>query len=312
MDELADCSTFSGQPRALRDRLSTDGYLFFRGLLPADRALAAGNEIRTKLRSGGWPDAEETVSQTPVPLDPKERLHHAAFRDALSGPEFNQLAYLPPLSGLIESILGGEAFCYPLKIVRAAYPERTPGAARGRHIHCDYTVFGVQDMLTTWLPLMEIPLEMGGLAVRPGSHLGPPLRREVLGPDEPGWASTRYRPGDVLVFHCLTAHGALLNRSTALRLSGDFRWQRADQPAPARLVLGPDGRNQELFSRQFASEPWWKPVPSQTVLIPREEFVLGPAGPSHYFPVHPSWRQWRSPGARSTSPDSGEAVGEPA
>lgn len=296
VDELADSSTLSRQPEALRGRLAADGYLFFRGLLSAASVHAAADEIRSKLRNGGWLNVEGAASSTPVALDPKEGADDPAFRAALTGPAFNQLAYLPPLHDLIELILGEGCFCYPLKMLHAAYPERTPGVARGRHIHCDYTVFGVQDMLTTWLPLIEVPVELGGLAVRPGSQLGPPRRPDVLGPDESGWASTRYQPGDVLVFHCLTAHAALPNRSSALRLSGDFRWQRADQPAPARLVLGPDGRKRELFSRQFANEPWWKPVPSQTVLIPRDQFILGPAGPSRYFPVHPGWRQWRSQG----------------
>ena len=55
---------------------------------------------------------------------------------------------------------------------------------------------------------------------------------------EPGWATTSYEPGDAIIFHCLTPHAALPNRGSALRLSGDFRWQRPDQPAPAELVLG--------------------------------------------------------------------------
>ena len=41
--------------------------------------------------------------------------------------------------------------------------------APGPFVHCDYAVSGVQDMLTTWLPLMDIPPVLGGLAIRPGS-----------------------------------------------------------------------------------------------------------------------------------------------
>ena len=63
-------------------------------------------------------------------------------------------------------------------------------------------------------------------------HDGSDLFRQ----DERGWATTDYRAGDVLVFHCLTSHAALPNLDTSLRLSGDFRWQRPDQTAPAQLV----------------------------------------------------------------------------
>ncbi len=181
-------------------------------------------------------------------------------------------------------------------MLRAVYPERPPDVTRGRYVHQDYAVSGVQDMLTVWVPLTDIPVRRGGLAVRPGSHLGPPLRPHVLGQGERGWATTHYRPGDALVFHCLTAHAALPNRDTVLRLSGDFRWQRCDQTAPAQLVLGPAGGRRELFSRLFAREPWWQPVPGGLILSPRERLAAVPPAGSRFFAVHPAWRYWRPPG----------------
>ncbi len=150
-------------------------------------------------------------------------------------------------------------------------------------------------MLTTWVPLTDIPVRLGGLAVRPGSNLGPPLRPHVLGRGERGWATAHYPAGDALVFHCLTAHAALPNRDTMLRLSGDFRWQRSDQAAPAQLVLGPAGEH-ELFSRLFAREPWWQPVPGGLTLSPQELLAAIPPAPSRFFPVHRGWKHWRPPG----------------
>jgi ectoine hydroxylase-related dioxygenase (phytanoyl-CoA dioxygenase family) len=143
---------------------------------------------------------------------------------------------------------------------------------------------------------MDIPVRLGGLGVRPRSHLGPPQRPRVLSPAKRSWATTDYRAGDVLVFHCLTSHAALPNRGASLRISGDFRWQLAGQPAPAELVLGPAGRQWELFSRLFGREPWWEPVPAGLDLSPRAILAAIPPGPSRYFPVHPGWRYWRPPG----------------
>jgi hypothetical protein len=152
-------------------------------------------------------------------------------------------------------------------------------------------------MLTSWIPLMEIPVRIGGLAVQPGGHLWPPRPPRPLSGAEPGWATTSYEPGDVIIFHCLTPHAALPNTGSALRVSGDFRWQRADQPAPAELILGPNGRPPELFSRLFRHQPWWEPVPPGLVLHPRAQMAVVPPGPSRLVAVHPGWQYWRPPPA---------------
>ena len=72
-----------------------------------------------------------------------------------------------------------------MKVLRAVYPERPQARPRGRYIHYDYGVSGVQDMLTSWIPLTDIPVRIGGLAVRPGGHLGPPGRRARSGRPSP-------------------------------------------------------------------------------------------------------------------------------
>jgi len=294
VDELSPANALLGDPEALRRRLARDGYLFFRGLLPAAETRAAADDVRAALRQGGWIDDRGRASADRRALDSRDALGDPAFRAALVGPAFNRLPYLAELRQAIRAILGPQAFSYPAKVLRAVYPERPPGVARGRYVHQDYAVSGVQDMVTTWVPLTDIPVRLGGLAVRPGSHLGPPQRPHVLRPAERGWATTHYRAGDALVFHCLTSHAALPNREESLRLSGDFRWQRPDQPAPAQLVMGPGGQR-ELFSRLFARKPWWEPVPGGMPLIPRELLVAISPGPSRYFTVHPGWKNWRPP-----------------
>ncbi len=294
MDELSPANALLGDPEALRRRLARDGYLFFRGLLPAAETRAAADDVRAALHRGGWIDDRGHASADRRALNPRDALGDPAFRAALTSPGFNRLPYLAELRRAIRRILGPQAFSYPAKVLRAVYPERPPGVARGRYVHQDYAVSGVQDMLTTWVPLTDIPVRLGGLAVRPGSHLGPPQRPRVLGPRERGWATTDYRAGDALVFHCLTSHAALPYRDTSLRLSGDFRWQCPDQPAPAQLVIGPGGQR-ELFSRMFARKPWWEPVPGGMPLIPRERLAAISPGPSRYFTVHPGWKNWRHP-----------------
>jgi len=295
MDELADSMALRDDPAALGRQLAADGYLFFRGLLPAADVRAAADAVLAALRGGGWVDERGIPSAGRRALNVRDAFGDPAFRTAVTSPAFNRIPYLGQLRQLIRLILGPRAFSYPVKVLRAVYPERLPGVARGRYVHQDYAVSGVQDMLTTWVPLMEIPVQLGGLAVRRGSHLGPPLPPRVLGRDERGWATAHYQPGDALVFHCLTSHAALSNRSASLRLSGDFRWQRPDQVAPAQLVLAPGGRRRELYSRMFRRQPCWEPVPGELTLGQRDALVLMPPGPSRYFAVDPGWQRWQPP-----------------
>lgn len=173
-----------------------------------------------QLQGDGWTDERAIPSIQPRAVNSMDALTDPAFRAAMLGAAFNQVPYLPELRRIVRCVLGSGAFSYPAKVLRAVYPERPQARPRGRYIHYDYGVSGVQDMLTSWIPLMDIPPVLGGLAVQPGGHLGPPRRPRPLSRSEPGWASTSYEPGDVIIFHCLTPHAALPNQGWALRISG--------------------------------------------------------------------------------------------
>jgi ectoine hydroxylase-related dioxygenase (phytanoyl-CoA dioxygenase family) len=105
-------------------------------------------------------------------------------------------------------------------------------------VNCDYAVSGVADMLTSWMPLADVPVSLGGLAVLPGRHLNRPRRPWPLAGTEHGWTTTSHRAGDVIIFHCLTPHAALPNTACQLRLSAHFRWQDPGSPAPAEPIPG--------------------------------------------------------------------------
>ena len=300
--ELVDSLALQADQAGLRRRLAEDGYLFFRRLLrPAD-VQAAHDSVHAELTLGGWTRPTRRLAGPRRTKGMREALDDPSFRAALASRGLNRLAYLPALRGLVRLILGAGAFCYPVKVLRVEYPEHRSSVTRSRYVHQDFGISGVQDMLTTWLPLMDIPRLLGGLALLPGSHLGPPQRPRLLAADEPGWATTDFGPGDVLLFHCLTAHAALPNHADQIRFSADFRWQAADQPAPAELVLRPaaDGLSRrggqaELYSTLLAAEPWWEPVPSGLMLRSRREMAAAPPAPSRLFSVHPGWQRWREP-----------------
>src|ERR1700722_13752480 len=192
MDGAADSGGLAGDPAALRARLAADGYVFLRGLLPADPVRAAGERVAETLRAGGWTAAgSPRLSPAAGPL---EALADPSYRAAGTSVAFNALPYLAPLRATVRRILGPAAFSYPVKVLRAVAPESLSDRTTGRYIHRDYGGAGVQDMLTTWIPLADVPVELGGLALRPGGHRERPRRPRPLAADERGWGSTHHRP----------------------------------------------------------------------------------------------------------------------
>jgi hypothetical protein len=178
------------------------------------------------------------------------------YRQILADPGFNSIPFVSPLADVMARILGPSGFCYPMKVPRIVYPASLVPRQPGNVVHKDYR--SVQDMFTSWVPLGDVPRTLGGLAVLPGSHRHSQVRYRPLDRLEDGWLTADYEAGDVIVFHCLTTHAALPNHEDRMRLSGEYRWQLADRPAPRRMVIGPNGK--EIGSRLFAGAPWWHSV----------------------------------------------------
>ena len=284
--EFVDSSGLFGDWRALRERIASDGYVFMRGLLDPAMIEAVGRAGLTHLQGAGW----TAPAQDPVVAEPRTPVRAIKMRDAFGDPgyariladaAFNRVPFVSPLADLMAQILGPMGFCYPLKLPRVVYPTALVPHQPGNVVHKDYG--SVQDMFTSWVPLGAVPRTLGGLAVRPGSQHSVRVRYRPLDRLEPGWVTTDYQPGDVLVFHCLTTHAALPNHEDRMRFSAEYRWQLADQPAPRRLVMGPGGR--EIGSRMFGRSPWWHPVAQGLTLYDdggQDRQRVLPAAPSRF------------------------------
>ena len=284
--ELLDSANLADDGEALRHRIASDGYVFVRGLLDADMVRAVGTTGLGHLQDAGW----MALGGTPALAKPRRPIRAVRMRDAfgdlgyrriIADPGFNAIPFTSPLADLMAQILGPQGFCYPLKIPRVVYPSRLVPRQPGNFVHKDYG--SVQDMFTCWVPLGDVPHSLGGLALLPGSQHTSQVSPYPLTRLAPGWLTTDYRAGDVLVFHCLTTHAALPNREGRMRFSGEFRWQLADQPAPRRMVIGPNGR--EIGSLMFRRTPWWRSVTRGLVLTDAggvDEGAVLPAGPSRF------------------------------
>lgn len=237
---FTDSTGIAGDGAALRARLREDGYLFVRGVLDAAAVAVARQETLDALSKCGWL-AGGTEPADAVPAQPPRIEGFPEFWEGYVAIQrlesFHRLAHDPALLQLLRAVIDDDVLVHPRKIARISWPDcghTTPPHQDFRYIQ------GTADVLTVWTPLGRCPVDLGGLRVLRGSQaagLRPVMRARGAGglavesrDDDPDWVSIDYEPGDVVVFHSLTVHGALPNRTDRLRLSVDFRYQAVTEP----------------------------------------------------------------------------------
>jgi ectoine hydroxylase-related dioxygenase (phytanoyl-CoA dioxygenase family) len=223
-------------PEALRSQMRERGYLFFRGLVNRDRVLEARRDVLKILekhgvldKSGDLMEGQMQNGSTPTRRD-LIRFH----REINPLESFNALAHSDEMLGMLKRLIGGRVQVHTRKICRIKYPHDEYDIVCP---HQDYFyIRGAEDTYSAWLPLGDIDLSVGGLAVAPGSHRFGFLdhrkpedsRFSGVSPEDADrvWHRSDYAPGDVIIFHSLTLHRGLPNISNRVRLSVDYRYQR--------------------------------------------------------------------------------------
>lgn len=229
---------------ALRSRLDEDGYLYFEHLLDVERVRELRRAMLRVTRDLGWTEQSTMpLSQRCVvpPLREEFAEFIAGYQEIQKLQSFHELAHDPALMSMMRSVLGETAFPHPLKIARLAFPDHFEASTPP---HQDYpNNQGTQNLTATWIPVSDLPSQMGGLAILRGSHrygvlpmeghVGAGNRAAIIPPEmaeECRWVTTDYEMGDVLVFPSTTVHASLHNASEFfLRLSVDFRFQLEGQ-----------------------------------------------------------------------------------
>lgn len=227
---------------ALRQRLDRDGYLFVRGLLPAETILAVRARLLAKAAAGGWltPDrpVEDGIANPAAACkDPEERYMHV-FRGLWSDEELHRLRIHPRVGALFARIFGEKALPHPMFVQRNIFPQSgafdfTTG------VHQDRVHIGGATSYALWMPIGDCPREKGSLAVAAGSHKAGILETKVgsgaggmdIAVPIPGtWVTGAFKAGDALIFQDVTVHKALPNLTDEIRMSFDARFQPASQP----------------------------------------------------------------------------------
>lgn len=231
-----DATSLLGDARAIRDRASKDGYLFFRGLMPREEIATLRREVVAQCSRRRW------LEEGALPDDAIAHPHAAAraSRDELLllqadvqvHPAFAALRHDARIADILAAVFGVRAAAGYGDVCRLVFPRDLD---RTTLPHQDYYYTrGSPSLWTVWLPLGDCPAALGGLAVVPGSHTDGlrahdggdgEAKHILLGADTP-WVGDDFRAGDALLFNALTVHGARPNvTERSIRISADFRFR---------------------------------------------------------------------------------------
>lgn len=242
MQEFRDSSPDLSDTATLQARLVAEGYLFIRGLIPRETVSALASDVLAIAGRSGWldaahPPATAIADVAAACIDPEPRyLRTLAEIYRLQG--LHELQHHPAVIDVFERLLGEPVLPRPRLIPRCFFPE---SAEHTTAPHQDYPyVQGTTEVFTLWAPLGDCPAEMGALQVAEGSHLDgvrefrisqhASTALEVADPLEGAWRKGDFAAGDAIIFHSLTVHRGSPNLTNRLRLSADFRFQRASDP----------------------------------------------------------------------------------
>lgn len=190
------------------------------------------------------------------------------FFEVISSQEYEDFCTMPRLWNFYQTFLEGQPYLHKRKIVRFTHPGEIH--CTGGHYDLIYLRAGTDRFCTSWIPLGDIPVEMGGLIYLEHSdamgrqmeaefsvknaHLPPEERISAYNRNmrDGGWISTDlvnmadrfksrwliadYEAGDMMIhspymIHAATQNSDPLNR---IRLSTDIRFQRIDDPIDQR------------------------------------------------------------------------------
>ena len=258
LKELHVSNDAKNDPEELRRRIDDEGYLFFKQLLNPSNLLELRKQILTTLQEGGWliagTDPMDGIADVTKKCTEGDRKYTDVYHKVQKLEALHRSGHWPETLDMIEKIMDRPAMPFPHQVVRLWFPKYTEYTTP---IHQDFVHFqGHFENLTVWAPIGDCPIELGGLAVIPGSHKigkvlehhfalgagGLNIRVEEEATRHPeiasGWHTTNYEVGDALIFPALTIHKALPNvTEDRMRASLDNRYNPIGEPIAEHMLL---------------------------------------------------------------------------
>ncbi len=218
-------------PAEIRRSFEENGYLLFKGVLNKETVLRAGSDIAGVLQQQGYmqkgsaePRATPGASAVEVDFGPLYRLKSPW--ELMASPELQEAVDI----AFGEKVRVGRSIGF-----RYSMPTDAPYLTPPHQDH--FYIRETDEFRMIWVPLMDMEIANGGLAIAAGSHKHG-LREHVefdgvysyffKGRTQKGvrpediqgaWTSSRFELGDLLMFHCCAVHRSLPNVSGLIRLS---------------------------------------------------------------------------------------------
>jgi ectoine hydroxylase-related dioxygenase (phytanoyl-CoA dioxygenase family) len=249
----------------LREQYHAQGYLWLKGILKRDSVLAFRRRffsafLDTGLLAAGTDPVDGIYSG-------QSKGEGGRLADIVKWASYESFCLMPEIWQFYERFMGGPVYLHKRKLIRHNVPGQV--SCTGAHYDLVYLRGGTDTVCSSWIPIGDVPVEMGGLIYLEGSDaLGRKMeadfsvRNASLPPEErisaynknmnTGWltkdvaalaekANARwlmadYEAGDMVVHSAYMVHAATQNVDplNRIRLSTDIRYQLVSEKIDPR------------------------------------------------------------------------------
>ncbi len=266
--------------QALHARMAEDGYLLLRGLIDRQKVQQARATILHYMYEQNVLTPDAPVLEGVMPKGGRgAKMRRIAYHDDVLA-----VIQATELFDFFAAYFGEPARTFDYKWLRAVGNEQYTGA----HYDFVYMGRGSASLHTVWIPLGDISVAHGALAVCRGSHNLPSFSRirdtygrmdvdrdgidgwftkdpmEIVEKFGGKWLTSEFFMGDAVLFGMHTMHASTTNLTNRFRLSCDVRYQPASEPADHRWVDGGPGHTvhgiKDLIPMEKARAQWGLPV----------------------------------------------------
>lgn len=253
----------------LRQQFADQGYLWLKGLLNREHVLAFRERYFDALAHTGILKTESlSVEGLYSYGDINQQKIRRAQSELVRSAAYEAFCLSEDIWQFYERLLGDTVYLHKRKLVRHVPPQTT--IATGAHYDLVYLRGGTDSVCSSWIPLGDIPIEMGGLVYLENSHhIGREMEAEFsrkstdlprdeqisaynkfmdksgwLTKDLPSladrtdsrWLMADYEAGDMVIHGAYTIHASTNNIDPhgRIRLSTDIRYQRLREEIDVR------------------------------------------------------------------------------
>ena len=262
-------SDASRPPAALWEEFRARGYLWLKHFLDRRAVLEFRRRFFAAFQDTGLlaPGSDPLVGIY-AGGDERKELARRRLMESVRWASYEAFCLSEPIWKFYEEVLGGPVYLHKRKIIRYT----TPGdpVCTGAHYDLTYLRAGTERVYTSWIPIGDIPVEMGGLVYLEGSdawgrkteaefsarNASLPYEERIsaynrnmaaggwLTKDLPSlaerldtrWLVADYEAGDMMVHSGFMIHAATTNEAQdgRMRLSTDIRYQLVADEIDAR------------------------------------------------------------------------------